>query len=276
MSDVLVTGGTGKTGRRVAAQLLRAGQTVRVATRRPHAAGQVAFTWEDPTTHDDAFRGVGAVYLVAPTDRTDHADVMIPAIDRAVALGVQRFVLLSASSLEAGGPMMGAIHAYLRDTAAQWCVLRPSWFMQNFSEQQHLATIRDEGAIYTATGTGRVPFIDADDIAASAVAALIAPEAPNTDFILTGPEALSYSDIADRLSAVVGSAIRHVNMEVGALVQRLEALGMERAYAEGLAAMDIQIAGGAEDRTTGGVEALTGVQPRTFEVFAAAVAGVWA
>lgn len=70
----------------------------------------------------------------------------------ALSSGVRRFVLLSASSLEAGGPMMGQVHAYLQSMAPEWAVLRPSWFMQNFSEQQRLATIRDEGAIYSATG----------------------------------------------------------------------------------------------------------------------------
>lgn len=157
---VLVTGGTGKTGRSVAEQLAFHGADARIATRRPSAADHVRFDWEDTTTHAPALDGVSSVYLVAPTDRAKHLPVMLPFLEQAVARVPGRLVLLSASSLDERGPMMGAVHGWLRAHAPRWTVLRPSWFMQNFTTQ-HLPSIIGEGRIYSATQGGCVPFIDA-------------------------------------------------------------------------------------------------------------------
>ena len=96
--------------------------------------------------------------------------------------GVRRFVLLSSSLSGTRWPHDGgSFTPGLATNAADWAVLRPSWFMQNFSEGPHAKTIREEGVLYSATGTGRVGFIDAEDIAATAVAALgTATNAPST------------------------------------------------------------------------------------------------
>ena len=150
MVDILVTGGTGKTGRRVVAQLGDAGSSARVAARRPPPGG-VRFDWADPDTFGPALHGVGAVYLVAPPGEGDPLAAMEPFLRRALAAGVRRYVLLSSSFLPEGGPLMGQVHSFLRAMALEWTVLRPTWFMQNFSEQQHLPSIRDEGTIPGAT-----------------------------------------------------------------------------------------------------------------------------
>lgn len=97
---------------------------------------------------------------------------MKPILEQAMAIGTRRFVLLSSSQLLPGDPIMGEVHAWLADNALEWAVLRPSWFMQNFSEGPHGQTIRDESTIYSATANGRVGFISADNIAEVAVALL--------------------------------------------------------------------------------------------------------
>lgn len=179
--QILITGGTGKTGSRVAHSLRERGIEPRLASRSPKGAASVRFDWRDTATFPVALADVRAVYLVAPTDTAEPLDAMRPFLEQAIGSGVDRFVLLSASSLEEGGPMMGAVHAFLKRHALHWAVLRPTWFMQNFSEGPHLPTIRDEGAIYSATGDGRVPFIDAGDIADVATQALVDPLFPNRD-----------------------------------------------------------------------------------------------
>lgn len=274
-SEILVTGARGKTGSRLAAHLAGMGVPIRHAVRTAERPGEVRFDWARPETFAAAFDGVHAAYLVAPTDRADHAAVMVPAIERALAMGVRRFVLLSASSLAAGGPMMGAVHSALRELAPEWCVLRPSWFMQNFSEQQHLPTIRQDKAIYTAAGHGRVPFIDAADIAAVAAATLTADQAPNADVVLTGPEPLRYDDVADRLSRRLGRPIRHVALSHADFAARLMAMRFDEPYATALADMDSAISRGSEDRVTDGVQRFTGRPPRDFDAFAAENEAVW-
>lgn len=274
-NHILVTGGSGKTGSRLVARLRQAGMAIRIAQRSPSREGAVRFDWMDATTYDDALQGVRAAYLVAPENSTEPLEVMQPFLEKAIAEGVERFVLLSASMLEENGPMMGKVHGFLRHHAPHWTVLRPTWFMQNFSEQQHLPTIREEGVIYSATEDGRVPFIDAGDIAAVAAKALTTPDFPNGDLILTGPEALSYDQVAGILSNTLGRKIVHRRLTESELGQRFAGQGMALEYAAVLAAMDTAIAAGAEDRLTGEVLRVTGHTPTSFEEFATQIRAVW-
>jgi uncharacterized protein YbjT (DUF2867 family) len=227
---------------------------------------QVRFDWDDATTHGRALDGVTSVYLVAPTDRTEQLAVMRPFLEQAVARVPGRIVLLSASSLAEGGPMMGEVHGWLHAHAPRWTVLRPSWFMQNFTTQ-HLPSIVHEGCIYSATQDGRVPFIDAADIAAVAVAALTAPHLVSRDHVLTGPEALTYDEVAGMIGDVAGRPVRHCRLSAEALAARYAGFGIPNHYASMLAGMDEAIAGGAEDRTTDEVERVTGRPPTWFASF---------
>lgn len=263
---ILVTGGTGKTGQQVARYLALRGIEARIATRDPSLANQVRFDWRDATTHGPALEGVGAVYLVAPTDQTEQLSAMRPFLERAVLQVPGRLVLLSASSLEAGGPMMGEVHAWLSAHAPFWTVLRPSWFMQNFTTQ-HLHSILHEGCLYSATGDGRVPFIDAVDIAAVAVEALTNPALPSSEHVLTGPVALTYDEVADAISARIGRPVRHCRLTLEELAERYAGFGIPRSYALTLAGMDEAIAQGSEDRITLEVERITGRPANTLARF---------
>lgn len=266
-AKILVTGGTGTTGRLVVEGLRERGIVPYVGTRNPSGENEVLFDWQQQESARRAFAGVDAVYIVAPTNTSDHGAVVPPILDIARSSGVRRFVLLSASSLEAGGPMMGQLHAYLADNAPEWTVLRPTWFLQNFLLQRHQMTIRQLGAIFSATGSGRVGFIDAADIARAAVSALLADQSRNQDFILTGPETLSYADVASKLGDTLGLAIRHVNLDVDQLTERYRADGLDQDYAQTLASMDKWIEDGNEDRVTDGVFTLTGQPPKSADVF---------
>lgn len=264
--QILVTGGAGKTGQLVAGQLARRGIAARIATRRPSATGQVRFEWNDPATHAAALEGITGVYLVAPTDQTEHLAVMRPFLERARTQVPGRLVLLSASSLEAGGPMMGEVHAWLSAHAPLWTALRPSWFMQNFTTQ-HRQAILEEGSLYSATGDGRVPFIDAADIAAVAAEALTDSALPSGEHVLTGPEALTYDEVADAVSARIGRPVRHCRLPANELAARYAGFGIPRSYALTLAGMDEAIAKGSEDRITMEVERITGRPANTLASF---------
>lgn len=264
---ILVTGGTGKTGSRVVVQLRANGISPRIASRNRKAAATVRFQWQDPTSFKAAFHEIEAVYLVAPTDTFDSIGAMQPALEFARKAGVVRFILLSASSLGEGGPMMGAVHAWLRANTPEWAVLRPSWFMQNFSEGQHLAPIRDDSAIYSATQDGRVGFIDVEDIARCAATLLVAPEIENTDYILTGPQAQSYDDVAGIFSHQLGRGVTHKRLSVAGIAKRFSSLGFPEEYATTLAAMDGAIASGSERDTTDAVRVITGRAPGSLDAF---------
>jgi len=276
MTAILVTGASGKTGRRIVEQLAGMGLQPRLALRRAKGPESVEFDWTAPETHVAALEGIDAVYLLAPPGTLDPLSVMLPFLEQALQSGVTRFVLLSASSLEAGGPMMGQVHGWLQSNVPSWIVLRPTWFMQNFSEQQHLPTILGEDAIFSATGDGRVGFIDAEDIAAVAAIALTAPDFESGELLLTGPETLSYDDVALLIGQAAGREIHHRRLSEHQMAERFVGVGMPEDYASGLAAMDSAIAAGAEDRTTDTVARVTGRPAATFQDFVARSAGAWA
>ncbi|MFF8034816.1 NAD(P)H-binding protein [Streptomyces sp. NPDC016626] len=270
---VLVIGATGTTGSRTAARLLAAGHRVRAAGRRGAAlpgAEAARFDWYDPATHDDALTGTDRVYLVPPVGDPDPAAVMLPFLERARTLGLRRAVLLSSSAVPEGGPAVGAVHRALPTVFDEWAVLRPSWFMQNFTGAHlHATTIRKTGTFATATGEGRVAYVDADDIAAVAVRALTDDHAPNRDLVLTGPQALTHDDIATALTEVTGRPVTHQRLTVAEVRDRLTGqAGVPPEFATLLADMDHAIANGAEDRTTDTVHRLTGRPPHDFRTVA--------
>jgi uncharacterized protein YbjT (DUF2867 family) len=258
VETILVTGATGKTGSALARLLRERGVGVRAATRNPRSDEDVRLDWHDPTTFETAIEGVDGVYLVSPTDTIQPLASMQPFLEKASS---RRLVLLSSSSLPKGGAMMGEVHAWLADHSEDYAVLRPSWFMQNFLTQ-HLNGIRTNGAIYSATGTGRVAFIDAEDIAAVAVSMLTQSEALNgAEPILTGPETHSYDDVARMITETSGREVRHVCLTVDELAKRHQAYGLPESYARTLAGLDDTIAKGAEDRVTKEVERWTDRSP---------------
>lgn len=276
MNRILVTGASGKTGRRVVEHLVGMGIQPRSALRTAKGDEAVRFDWTAPETHVEALEGIGAVYLVAPPGIMDPLPVMLPFLQQALQSGVTRCVLLSASSIEDGGPMMGQVHAWLRSNVPSWIVLRPTWFMQNFSEQQHLPTIVGEASIFSATGDGRIGFIDAEDIAAVAAIALTEPDFENGDLILTGPESLSYDEVALLIGKATRRDIQHRRLTEQQMAERFVSFGVPDGFASGLAAMDTAIATGAEDRTTENVLKVTGRPAGSFQAFVTRNAEAWA
>ncbi|WP_395298171.1 NAD(P)H-binding protein [Kitasatospora hibisci] len=260
-ATALVVGATGTTGRRTAAGLVAAGCRVRAAGRSATplpGTEPVRFDWYDPATHAGALDGADRVYLVPPVGDPDPAAVMLPFLRRARAAGVRRAVLLSSSAVPEGGPAVGRVHAALPGLFDAWAVLRPSWFMQNFTgTHTHAEGIRSHGTILTAAGDGRIGFVDAEDIAAVAVRALLDGRAPDTDLVLTGPQALSHDEIAAVLTEVTGRPVVHRRLSYEQLRDRLAAQ-VAPEFAAMLARMDLAIAEGAEDRTTDTVLRLTG------------------
>ena len=270
---VLVTGATGKVGKRLAEQLHTTGVAHRSASRHPAGEAGVAFDWWDRATWGAALKGVSATYIIAP--RGDAAPVMIDFAREAMASGVRRFVLQSGSPVPPGAPGTGTVHAWLADNAAEWAVLRPSWFMQNFTEALNGQTIRAESAFYTAAGDGRVGFIDAVDIAGSAFGALTAPKPLNSDSILTGPRAITYDEAADIISKVLGRPIEHRRVTPAEVARRHIANGVPELTAQMLGFADVAISNGAEDRVTDAVEKLSGAAPISFEAFADRDKAAW-
>ncbi|KAL8686257.1 MAG: hypothetical protein Q9218_007236 [Villophora microphyllina] len=210
----------------------------------------------------------------------DPLSVLGPFVDMAKEkYGVKRFVLLSASALERVGWGMGEVHEYLADLGekgeVEWCVLRPTWFMENLSESQHLPTIRDEGKLYSATGDGKLPWVSAEDIASVAFKVLVDGKSHNCDYVVVGPELLSYGQLADTLTHVLGKPITHVNLTEEKIRERFISRGVNEEYAKILAGMDTIIKEGREEFQNDVVWEVGGKKPKTFRDFAEGKKAIW-
>lgn len=270
MTDtILILGGTGKTGRQLTTTLRDAGEPVRTAAR---SGADAAFDWYDPSTHGPALDGVTRLYLVPPALRLDFADAVAGLLDRAEAAGVRHVTFLSAFGVQ-HAPQAVAVRAVELDLAARngltHSIVRPSWFMQNFTEGAFLPQV-EQGTLALPAGDGREAFIDARDIAAVAAASLRDPAAhAGAAYDLTGPETLTVTEVAEQLSDALGRPVTYTPIPVEQFVTGLVAHGAPADYAAFLGQLLDVIAGGGGARPTSAVADVTGVEPRTFARFLA-------
>ena len=216
-SPILIIGKSGKTGVRVDQRLQALGYTTRGVSR----SSDIPFDWNNKTTWPDALRGTESAYvtyqpdLAVPTAAQDMRDFLDLAID----MGLRHVVLLS------GRGEAGARHAedLLKSSGLEWNVVRASWFMQNFSESFMIEGIL-AGELMLPAGATLEPFIDVDDIADVAVAALTRPELRNRLFEVSGPRAMTFAECVDEISRAAGYPIRFTRISVddfiGALAQQ--------------------------------------------------------
>jgi uncharacterized protein YbjT (DUF2867 family) len=265
--EVLVIGATGTTGSRVVDFLRGRDVPTRSATRTPRGAGQIRFDWADRDTHAPALRGAAAVYLVAPIGVIDPVPLVEPFLAEALRQDVRRVVLLSSSAMREGDPPLGALHGLVRATMPEWAVLRPSWFMQNFTGDHPAGAGVRAGEIVSATADARVAFVDAGDIAAVAGHALTDEVPHNAAHVLTGPEAVSYAEVAEIIGKWTGVPVRHRPLGTEDFTRHLTSSGLPVEFAAFLAALDEEIRGGSEDRVTDTVERVTGRPARGFREF---------
>ena len=270
----LVLGSTGKTGSRVASALIKRGLHVRTSAR---SRADVTFDWSRRDSYPPALDGIDRVYLVAPVMRLDFADDVSAFLDEAEAAGVQHITFLSAYGIEHAPDEVATRSVELdllrRRQRIGHTILRPAWFMQNFSET-FLKPI--DGAIFVPTGDGREAFIDAEDIAAVAATTLADPEAHAEEaYSLTGPEALTVAEAAATISDETGLTIKHVDLDRDAWITGAIANGIPPEYGTVLRQLTETIASGQGSRSNGTVEKITGTPPRTLRSFAHKNANAW-
>jgi len=271
----LVVGGTGKTGRRVVERLRTRGLPVRVGSR----SGEPPFDWEDEATWVPALRSVGSVYV------TYYPDLAVPGSVEAVRSfaklavenGVLRLVLLSGR----GEPEAERAELALREVVdakagAEWTILRSTWFMQNFSEDYMLEHVLS-GEIRLPAGDVPTPFLDADDIADVAVAALTEEGYAGQLYELTGPRSLTFAEAAAEIAEAVGREIRYEPVSLEEHAAEAAEHGVPAEVVELLTYLFSQVVDGRDANTTDGARRALAREPRDFRDYAreAASIGVW-
>jgi uncharacterized protein YbjT (DUF2867 family) len=266
----LVLGGTGKTGSRVARRLREHGRSVRIASRH----GDPGFDWNDSGTWPGVLAAVTAAYVVYYPDLgfPGAADTVGAFARAAVGHGVDRLVLLSGRGEDEALVSEDAVRAAAPDVT----VIRASWFMQNFSEHFLLEPVLD-GVIALPAGDVAEPFVDVDDVADVAVAAITDGRHAGTVYELTGPRLLTFADVAAVLTVVTGREITYVPVTPEEYAAAAAAHGVPPEEIEPLTELFTRVLDGRNAHTTDDVERVLGRAPRDFTEYAraTAAAGAW-
>ena len=267
---ILVTGGTGKTGRRIAERLAANGRPIRVGSR----AGRPPFDWAERSTWEPAVRGVGAAYLSFFPDLAvpGAADTVADFADVAVRAGVGRLVLLSGR----GEAEAQRAERAVQQAGADWAIVRASWFDQNFSEDYLLDGIL-AGELALPVGAVPEPFVDAEDIADVAVAALTGHEHAGHVYELTGPELLTFDDAVNEIAVAAGRDVRLLPVTMAEYTTMLAEQRVPLDIAALLTYLFTEVLDGRNAHPTDGVQRALGRPARSFRDYALRTAGtgVW-
>lgn len=267
---VLVIGGTGKTGRRVAERLTALGVPVRIGSRN----ATPAFDWEKPETWTTALEGISAAYI------TYYPDLAVPGAAEAVGdlarfavrKGVKRLVLLSGR----GEPQAQRAEQMLQASDADWTIVRASWFMQNFSESMLLGPIL-AGEMALPVSSVREPFIHADDIADVVTASLTDDRHIGQLYEVTGPRMLTFAEAAGEIATATGRAIDYRTITPEEFMQGLEQEQVPADIAALVNELFTVVLDGRNEYVTDGVQKALGRKPRDFADYAREIAatGIW-
>ena len=266
----LVLGGTGKTGRRVAQRLTTLGRRVRIGSR----SGRPPFDWQNRATWPPPLDGVGSVYVsYYPDLAVPGAVETVGAFARlAVERGVARLVLLAGR----GEPQAELAEQAVRETAAELTIVRPTWFSQNFSEDYLLGPVL-AGEVALPAGDTPEPFVDADDIADVAVAALTQEGHVGQLYELTGPRLLTFAQAVDEIAQATGREIRYVPVSIDEYAGAAADQGVPAEVVKVLTHLFGEVLDGRNAHLTDGIQRALGREPRDFADYArdAAASGVW-
>jgi uncharacterized protein YbjT (DUF2867 family) len=282
-ASILITGAPGTVGTPLVQQLREQDVAVRVGARNVerardvlgHGLDIVRFDFTDPQTYRQTFAGIERMFLVRPPALANVARDIAPAVYAASGAGVSHIVFLSLQGVEKNRVVPHRkIEDLIRSLGVAYTFLRCGFFMQNLSTT-HRAEIRDHNTIAVPVGQAKTSFIDARDIAAVAVRALTEDSHANQAYTLTGGEALSYTAVADIMSAVLQRPIYYTNPSALRFLWQQLAHRQPPGYALVVTALYTITRFGNASQVAPDVERLLGRKPITLRQFVEDHAAVW-
>jgi uncharacterized protein YbjT (DUF2867 family) len=269
-NTILVTGGTGKTGRRVAQRLQNGGHAVRIGSR----SAVPSFDWADRHTWNAALNGVGAVYIsyfpdVAAPGSAETIEAFVAAAAQA---NVRRLVMLSGR----GEPEAKVCEEIVQRSGLEWTIVRASWFAQNFSESFILEPVLAGEVALPAADVGE-PFIDVDDIAEVAVTALTEDGHQGQLYEVTGPRLLTFAQAVAEIARATGRDIRFVQVPIADYAAAAREAQLPPELVDLITYLFSEVLDGRNASVTDGVQRALGRPARDFADFAQATAttGIW-
>ncbi len=224
-APIAVTGASGNAGQAVIAALRARGVPVRPLLREP-VGDAVGFDFLRPETFEAAVAGAAGLFLLRPPPISDVGPTLNRLVDVALAAGVPRIVFLSVIGADTRGYIPHAkVEKHLKGSAAAWTFLRAGFFAQNLGDA-YRADIRDHDEVFVPAGAGRAAFVDVRDLGEVAARAFTEEGHAGQAYVLTGPEALSFVQVAELLSAALGRPIRYARPGVLRYLGRLRRRGL--------------------------------------------------
>ncbi|MDJ0752137.1 MAG: NmrA family NAD(P)-binding protein [Ardenticatenaceae bacterium] len=273
----LVIGATGKVGRRVVSLLEEQGQPVRAATRHPESYPSTAntqailFDYADHSTFDEAVAGATRAFVIAPEINPSDFQALLKKAGH-----LQHVVLMTAFGVQyAPESPLGQAEQAVKESGIPYTILRPNWFMQNFTEGSFAEELKQTGSLSLPAADAKVSFIDVRDIASSAVAALTDKQHHHKEYDLTGGQALTHGEVVEMISKAAGRQIEYNAISDQAFKDGMTQSGAPAEMADMLVGLFQGMRQGGAAPVVGGVKEATGREPITFEQYAADNAAEW-
>ena len=273
---ILVIGSTGRVGSELAKLLLEKGNVVRAATRNPskivslfHNQVEItAFDYENVNTFAPALNGIDSIFLIVRPGDNQSDKYAQPLIDEALKLNVKHIVDLTAMGVEQDETfMLRKLEKYIEGSGIAYTHLRPNWFMQNFNSGAILSDIKNTSAIHLPADDAKVSFIDVHDIAAVGSEILNDEQHRGKAYTLTGKEALSYYDVADKIFRGTGRKISYIPISEETLQDEMNKKGLPIDFIERQKGFYRRIRGGFCSAVYSDVEMILKRSPTSFESY---------
>lgn len=270
-NNILVIGGTGKTGRKVAERLIQKNQNVRIGSRN----GQPVFDWEDPSTWPAALAGMDKVYI------TFQPDLAVPGALAAIegltqvaqTSGIKKMVLLSGR----GEREAELCEQVVIGSGIDYTIVRATWFNQNFSESFFLEPLL-AGQVALPQAAANVPYVDTDDIADVVVEALLNDQHNGQIYELTGPRTWTFPEVVQEIATATGRDIHFKPISLVAYKAMLEQFQLPAAYVWLINYLFTEVLGNEQNAVvTHDIEKVLGRKPKDFSEYVREVAamGTW-
>ncbi len=273
-NHILIVGGKGKTGRRVAERLKARNYAVRIASR----SSELPFDWTNRETWAPVLKGIDSVYI------TYQPDLAVPgAVDDirtftelAVAAGVQRLVLLSGRGEDEAQLSEQVVQQVSQQAGIDWTIVRASWFNQNFDESFLLEPIL-AGEVALPVGDVQEPFIDVDDIADIVTAALTENGHAGQLYEVTGPRLMTFRDAIAEIAAATGRDIHYIDVSLDDYNAAMRGADIPEDYIWLVNYLFTTVLDGRNTSLADGVQRALGRSPRDFSDYVRETVrtGVW-
>jgi uncharacterized protein YbjT (DUF2867 family) len=273
---VLVTAATGVLGKAIVEAGIHAGLPLCKVVRNPAKANPnveaVHLDYADPATIAPALVDVTALVLMAPPLDAHARALLAPVIEAAKAARIQHIVFISAFGVNHNeqAPLRVVEHLVM-NSGVPFTILRPNFFMENFSEGFLAPSIRAQHAVYLAAGDGKTSFISARDVASIVVAALL-QSLSGREIDLSGPAALDHADVAQIISRASGRTVVYHALTEEQMLEGARASGVPEPAVAYMGVFYAIVRAGLASSVVGDFETVTGTKPMTFEAFAHSVA----